>query len=148
MTPKFLMFGLLLLGSNLFGQQSDRASWVFSSLADDYMAWGAHGNLLKVINKNHPMVPSSELKAEINKLTLEEIGLLNIKIALLLPLDGEYADRFRQGEYCGGRASEVGGLLKNINLDELKERCRFFSVPEDRAIFLRKCIDSWKQSKK
>jgi hypothetical protein len=129
-------------------EQSERASWVFSSLVDDYMAWGAHGNLSKFLGENHQMVSGAELKAEIKKLTLEEIGLLNIKIALLLPLDGEYADGFRQGEYCGGRVSEVGRLLKNIKLEELKDRCRFLGVPEDRAVFLRKCIAFWTRAKK
>jgi hypothetical protein len=147
MNAKLMALELLLAGSNLLGQEPGRASWVFNSLVDDYMAWGSQGDLSKFLDENH-QVPSSALKVEIKKLTLEEIGLLNIKIALLLPLDGEYAHGFRQGEYCGGRVSEVGKLLKNIKVDELKERCRFLGVPEDRAVFLRKCIDSWSQGRK
>lgn len=138
----WVILAALLFMPGLFGQNTG-ASSVFDSLAGDYLAWGSDGALSEFINNSHRMVTSLMLEAEVKKLSVNRLGLLNIKIALLLPLDGEYAERFEQGEYCGGRVREVGVALNKITLGELKERCRFLGVPESRATFLRHCIDVW-----
>lgn len=78
-----------------------------------------------------------------DSMSIAELALFNLKLAMFWPMDGEFAATFRFGGYCDKRKAQVAERLSTYSHEELRILAKHLQVPETRVDFLIRCMHFW-----